>query len=96
MRNVAIGFKTRLCVKRFVLRRNFLKDFLHPVPVLTQPCLHLQCSSARHMARFRVHRAKAKEKLLEMASPPVLWPGLKAKSGQQFFTGPLEPDIQRG
>lgn len=23
-----------------------------------------------------------------MASPPVLWPGLKAKSGQQFFTRP--------
>ncbi|CAM4654723.1 unnamed protein product [Leuciscus chuanchicus] len=34
-------------------------------------------------------RAESKEKLLEMASPPVLWPGLKAKSGQQFFTRPL-------
>jgi len=40
-------------------------------------------------------RAEAKEKLLEMASPPVLWPGLKAKSGQQFFTRPLEPERKR-
>ncbi len=62
-------------------------------PALPSPSARL---CAPHGSFSSTPRAKAKEKLQEMASPPVFWPGLKAKSGQQLFTGPLEPEIQRG
>lgn len=97
-RNVAIGFKTRLCVKRFVLRRNFLKDFLHPVPVLTQPCLHLQRASARHMARFRLRRKLNRKKscwrwLHHLFSGLVWRPKVDSNSSQDLCQ---KPERKRG
>lgn len=90
-RNVAIGFKTGLCVKRFVLRRNFLQDFLHPVPVLTQPCLHLQRASARHMAPFRLRRELKRKKscwrwLHHLFSGLVWRPKVDSNSSQDLWS----------